>query len=102
VAISGSAGVVDGDDGRIRYGERYLSRQIAALGGGTTEIARNIIGARVLGFPRARRRSWRAVQSGQAQQVLSEAHHDMLSANAICPSKAHSVARARYLSTKLR
>ena len=40
------------DDDLIRFGERYLSRQAAALGGGTTEIARNIIGERVLGFPR--------------------------------------------------
>jgi alkylation response protein AidB-like acyl-CoA dehydrogenase len=52
LAITGSAGVVDVDDDLIRYGERYLSRQAAALGGGTTEIARNIIGERVLGFPR--------------------------------------------------
>lgn len=52
LAITGSAGVVDVDDDLIRYGERYLSRQTAALGGGTTEIARNIIGERVLGFPR--------------------------------------------------
>jgi alkylation response protein AidB-like acyl-CoA dehydrogenase len=52
LAITGSAGVVDVDGDLIRYGERYLSRQAAALGGGTTEIARNIIGERVLGFPR--------------------------------------------------
>jgi hypothetical protein len=52
LAITGSSGVVEGDDDLLRYGERYLSRQAAALGGGTTEIARNIIGERVLGFPR--------------------------------------------------
>jgi alkylation response protein AidB-like acyl-CoA dehydrogenase len=52
VALAGSTGVVEGDDGSLRFGERYLSRQTAALGGGTTEIARNIIGERVLGFPR--------------------------------------------------
>jgi alkylation response protein AidB-like acyl-CoA dehydrogenase len=52
LAIANSSGVVDVGDDLIRYGERYLSRQAAALGGGTTEIARNIIGERVLGFPR--------------------------------------------------
>ncbi len=52
LSLTGSSGVVDVDDDLIRYGERYLSRQAAALGGGTTEIARNIIGERVLGFPR--------------------------------------------------
>jgi alkylation response protein AidB-like acyl-CoA dehydrogenase len=52
LTITGSSGVVDVDDDLIRYGERYLSRQTAALGGGTTEIAKNIIGERVLGFPR--------------------------------------------------
>lgn len=50
--IAESSGAVDGGDGLIRYGDRYLSRQTASLGGGTTEIARNIIGERILGFPR--------------------------------------------------
>jgi alkylation response protein AidB-like acyl-CoA dehydrogenase len=52
LTIAGSAGVVNGAEGLLPVGERYLSRQSAALGGGTTEIARNIIGERVLGFPR--------------------------------------------------
>ncbi len=50
--LTGGFGVIEDDNNLIRYGERYLSRQAAALGGGTTEIARNIIGERVLGFPR--------------------------------------------------
>ena len=33
-------------------GERYLSRQTVALGGGSDEMARNVISERVLGFPR--------------------------------------------------
>jgi alkylation response protein AidB-like acyl-CoA dehydrogenase len=52
LAIAGSAGVVDGPGDLLFVGERYLSRQTAALGGGTTEMARNVIGERVLGFPR--------------------------------------------------
>lgn len=52
VAISGSSGVVDTGDDLAKFGDRYLSRQTASLGGGTNEIARNIIGERVLGFPR--------------------------------------------------
>ena len=52
MAIAGSSGVVDSGDGLIRFGERFLSRQTASLGGGTTEVGRNVIGERVLGFPR--------------------------------------------------
>jgi alkylation response protein AidB-like acyl-CoA dehydrogenase len=50
--IAGPAGVVDDGSGLFSYGSRYPSRQAASLGGGTTEIARNVIGERVLGFPR--------------------------------------------------
>ena len=52
LAIAGSVGVVNGPAELLFVGERYLSRQTAAVGGGTTEMARNVIGERVLGFPR--------------------------------------------------
>lgn len=52
LALTGSAGVVDTGDGLFAQTARYLARQQASLGGGTTEIARNVIGERVLGFPR--------------------------------------------------
>jgi len=52
LSITGVEGVIDDGSGLFRHGDRYLCRQTASLGGGTTEIARNIIGERVLGFPR--------------------------------------------------
>ena len=55
LAIAGSTGVVSVGQGPadlLFVGERYLSRQTAALGGGTTEMARNVIGERILNFPR--------------------------------------------------
>ena len=51
-AVAGAAAVVADDEELIKIGTRYLGRQIASIGGGTTEMARNVIGERVLNFPR--------------------------------------------------
>jgi alkylation response protein AidB-like acyl-CoA dehydrogenase len=52
LAIAGTSAVVGSRAGVTEIGQRYLSRQAVCLGGGTIEIARNIIGERVLNFPR--------------------------------------------------
>jgi alkylation response protein AidB-like acyl-CoA dehydrogenase len=54
--IAGSAGVAwTEDDGELAFcGPDFLMRQVATIGGGTTEMARNVISERVLGMPRER------------------------------------------------
>ncbi|MGX7680137.1 acyl-CoA dehydrogenase family protein [Jatrophihabitans sp. DSM 45814] len=52
--VTGSFGVVspEGTVGDRESGEGFIFRQAGSLGGGSTEMARNIISERVLGMPR--------------------------------------------------
>jgi alkylation response protein AidB-like acyl-CoA dehydrogenase len=52
--IAGLAGATwTDDDGELAYcGTDFLMRQVSCIGGGTTEMARNVISERVLGMPR--------------------------------------------------
>jgi alkylation response protein AidB-like acyl-CoA dehydrogenase len=54
--LAGSIGAAWSDeDGAAKHaGEDFLMRQASSIGGGTTEIARNVISERVLGMPRER------------------------------------------------
>ena len=52
VEILGSHAVVADDNAGLEYGRSFLMRQAGSLGGGSTEMARNIISERVLGMPR--------------------------------------------------
>jgi alkylation response protein AidB-like acyl-CoA dehydrogenase len=52
VEILGSHAVAGDDSHGLDYGRSFLMRQAGSLGGGSTEMARNIISERVLGMPR--------------------------------------------------
>ncbi|HEY6415739.1 MAG TPA: acyl-CoA dehydrogenase family protein, partial [Acidimicrobiales bacterium] len=50
--IAGDEAVVWDGDADGRFGIAYIKRQSTSLGGGSTEMARNIISERILGMPR--------------------------------------------------
>ena len=51
--VAGAAGSAwDGRRPLARAGTDFLMRQVACIGGGTTEMARNVVSERVLGMPR--------------------------------------------------
>jgi alkylation response protein AidB-like acyl-CoA dehydrogenase len=50
--VLGSQAVVSDDGQGLDAGRGFLMRQAGSLGGGSTEMARNIISERVLGMPR--------------------------------------------------
>lgn len=52
LCVAGASAVIEDAAAQLDVGTRYLSRQTASIGGGTTEMARNVIGERVLNFPR--------------------------------------------------
>ncbi len=50
--LAGASAATWTGDGEEEPGMQFLMRQTACIGGGTTEIARNVISERVLGMPR--------------------------------------------------
>jgi alkylation response protein AidB-like acyl-CoA dehydrogenase len=54
IAGSDGAAWIDDDGATADWGTVYLMRQSSCIGGGTTEMARNVISERVLGMPRER------------------------------------------------
>jgi alkylation response protein AidB-like acyl-CoA dehydrogenase len=54
--IAGNAAVAWPEGAESRVGMAYIMRQQACIGGGTTEMSRNVISERVLGMPREQTR----------------------------------------------
>ena len=54
IAASVGGAWVEGDGAAAEAGVDFLMRQTSCIGGGTTEMARNVISERVLGMPRER------------------------------------------------
>jgi alkylation response protein AidB-like acyl-CoA dehydrogenase len=54
--IAGAVGAAwtDDDGAAVGRGTDFLTRQVSQIGGGTTEMARNVISERLLGMPRER------------------------------------------------
>ena len=52
--LAGSSSVAWPEEDTTQSGIAYLMRQAACIGGGTTEMSRNVISERVLGMPRER------------------------------------------------
>lgn len=72
--IAGAAGAAwaDDDGGLADCGNDFLMRQVSCIGGGTTEMAANVVSERVLGMPRERALdrdvAFREVPRGSAQR----------------------------------
>jgi alkylation response protein AidB-like acyl-CoA dehydrogenase len=73
--IAGAAGAAwdAGDGAMAETGNDFLMRQTTCIGGGTTEMARNVISERVLGMPRElaldRDRAFREVPRGPSSRA---------------------------------
>jgi alkylation response protein AidB-like acyl-CoA dehydrogenase len=52
--LAGSSAVAWPEDEEVSAGIDFIMRQASCIGGGTTEMSRNVISERVLGMPRER------------------------------------------------